>query len=497
MDNNDEEQHGRLFIAGIPRGNGIGTLRKLNEVMNLDIEVPTSEEDLEQRQTNRRSRNMAIVMSCKQLPSESFVTVNFDDVTIRVQKMPFEYEEAVEAFHILAPARGFTAEFVDDFTSTLVEDTDVPADAVFLKSWTIPIGATKNGQEMKQADEQIIFLPVIKVMVNATYLTRLMARWGNVPEGTWIRSKRGFQTAVWKSVRNLKEWRVINKRPVMLPAVFIHGLHEQWTTEELSGEWEANIPDGFRGTYECIKLAGGLGLIVLSPDTKCTEHAIAQVETKLIALAQTGKTIRVSHSPAPDHVARPPDRDAAAASPKVIAVRATHSENEQMRKEIEQLKRELNEMRARQEEHENKLEAMDQGLLDIAQETQAVKQSNEETKKEVESLRTQMNEKIEWQNAALAELLQEARRRPMAPIQEQERPTVTQEGNDNTRKVNNAGNLNATNNATATPTTRASTTRKPNTPVSTVERTRALATSKAPATRGGAATAVAETAESS
>src|SRR3546814_576648 len=124
-------------------------------------------------------------------------------------------------------------EFIDDFTATLAAETNLPANAIFLKAHSIPFQKLNS-----TVQDDVGFIPVLKVMVQVGYLSQFNAQWEKTADGTWMKSARGFQTAIWKSVKNLKEWRIATKRPITLPGVFVHGLQPGWTVHELSTIWQ-------------------------------------------------------------------------------------------------------------------------------------------------------------------------------------------------------------------------------------------------------------------
>src|SRR5690606_8375464 len=138
------------------------------------------EEELTNMQLYPRARNMSFVFRAEPGAFPSFESFQVADTTIRAQRVPFDYDEAAETITLLAPSRTFMEEFIDDFTATLAAETNLPANAIFLKAHFIPFQKPNS-----TVQDDVGFIPVLKVMVQVGYLPQFNAHWEKTADGTW------------------------------------------------------------------------------------------------------------------------------------------------------------------------------------------------------------------------------------------------------------------------------------------------------------------------
>jgi hypothetical protein len=244
---------------------------------------------------NPHTKNMSVTLACNgelELYSEVVVPSEDTSIRVRVQRMPAECRVASEMLTLTAPGRRFMCGFIKDATAALVNGTGLTENDVFLKAWTIV---------QEKAGEKPVFIPVVRVMVRVQVQGTLMAKWGSVRDGTWIKTKRGYQTQVWRSRRKLREARQLDgKRPTTHSVVFVNGLRDEWQVEELAEAWRRT---GISTEFDVAKIAAGrAGMIVLAPDDPVGDRELRAAELELATMAKPGVRLRLAYCAAPDRV---------------------------------------------------------------------------------------------------------------------------------------------------------------------------------------------------
>lgn len=309
----DGQAIGRVFLAGIPRSGAMAVLNAVNERCGGKLHLPGTEEELARLDANPHTKNMSLVLGYDGEPSiyEEFVLTHQDSrVRVRGQRLDYDYGDASEVLTMLAPARVFMSDFIQDAAAALVEGTGLTAHDVFLKSWVIV---------QETAGEKPAFIPVVRVMVRVQVQGTFMAKWGSVRDGTWIKTKRGFQTQVWRSRRKLREARQLEgKRPTTHSVVFVNGLHDDWQVDQLAEAWKgAGVSSG---AFDVARIAGGkAAMIILAPDDQPGDAALRRAEEELAHLARVGVKIRLTYGAAPDRVQ---EQKTAAQATENVAARA-------------------------------------------------------------------------------------------------------------------------------------------------------------------------------
>lgn len=286
----------RAFVAGIPRLDALNVLREVSNIYQGKMIIPGTVEELRSLDANPHTRNMAVDVSVADVEMESYAehVIQREDTSIRVrvQRLPFDYKEAVEVFAITAPARPFMNAFIADATALLVEGTDISEKSVFLKAWTLV---------QERPGRKASFIPILRVMVRSQDHAAFLAKWRGAADGKWVKTPKGFQTQVWRSMKKLKESRPEGKRPATQKVVFVNGMQEGWTVEQLEREWQqAGVS---KGAFDVVKIAEGRsGMIVLSPDDVVCDRDLRVAEMVMEGLARPGMKMRLNLNAAPDHV---------------------------------------------------------------------------------------------------------------------------------------------------------------------------------------------------
>ena len=170
------------------------------------------------------------------------------------------------------------------------------SDDIFAKIWSIP-GPAVSGRPPR-------FLRCAKILVARSHYGSFMKEWGQTAaSGRWLQTSGGFRLQIWRSISALKAAWLDEKRPILMDAVFMHGISKDITTEQIREALHAS--DILRYESEISVLTGrdgqNFGLLIVSPRECLTEHEIYTIENdqNIQSLGDYGVRVRINLSLAP------------------------------------------------------------------------------------------------------------------------------------------------------------------------------------------------------